>query len=282
VLGDVLPIIRAPVDEEQLRDRIAEFARWHYRFEFDGGISTHVPDVGRINRQEQRRRYFFDALLSVTGGSLAGRRVLDLGCNAGLWSLAALEAGAEFVLGIDAQAVFIEQAQLVFEAKRIERSRFAFECRDIFGGERPSGFDVVLCLGVMEVTARPVELFELMRASGAELVVVDTGLARAGSSYFELARLDDQQPRVDHDVALVPTRHAVVELANEFGYQIVALARNITDYAGMEDYRRGRRLAFVCSQGPSLASLAREPEVGGPAWLPSAAQPVLARVRGRR
>src|SRR5207244_13180843 len=51
------------------------------------------------------------------GGSLQGRRVLDLECNAGLWSLLALQAGAEFVLGTAGRRMFIEQAEFVFEAK---------------------------------------------------------------------------------------------------------------------------------------------------------------------
>lgn len=263
------------MDPEELRDRIAEFDRWQYRFEFDGGITTHVPDPGRLNRQDQRRRYFFDALLSVTGGSLAGRRVLDLGCNAGLWSLLAIEAGAEHVLGIDAQQVFIDQAELVFEAKGVDRNRFRFEARDLFASAPEGSFDVVLCLGVMEVTARPVELFELIGETGADLVVIDTGLSRARSSFFEVAKLDDQQPRVDHELALVPTRQAVVELAAEFGYTVVPLARNMTDYTGMDDYRTGRRLAFVCSKGPALDVLSREPPTAGPAWLPAVARSLL-------
>jgi hypothetical protein len=45
---------------EELRERIASFPRWHYRFEFQGGIETPMPDHGMINRHEQRRRYFFE------------------------------------------------------------------------------------------------------------------------------------------------------------------------------------------------------------------------------
>src|SRR5689334_10038625 len=252
---------------DELERRIAQFSHWHYTFEFDGGISTPIYREDHINRHEQRRRYFFDALLAVAGGSLAGRRVLDLGCNAGWWSLLALEAGAAFVLGIDAQQEFIDQAELVFEAKGVDRSRFRFERRNMFAGALDEAFDVVLCLGVMEVTARPLQLFELIAASGAELVVIDSGLSRARSSFFELARLDDQQPRVDGELTLVPTREAVVELAGEFGYTAVPLARNMTDYTGMDDYRSGRRLAFICSKGPSLDALAAEGARSRPGWL---------------
>ena len=58
-----------------------------------------------VNRHQQRRSYFFDPLVNALGGSLRGRRVLDLGCSAELWSLLALQAGAEFVLGIDGRSM---------------------------------------------------------------------------------------------------------------------------------------------------------------------------------
>jgi SAM-dependent methyltransferase len=240
----------------ELQDRIAEFPRWHYRFEFEGGVSTPVVDLGKVNRHEQRRRYFFDALLKVTGGSLQGRRVLDLGCNAGWWSLQAVEAGADCVLGVDVKQMHIDQANLVFEAKGIDTSRYRFEQGDVFTHDFGNSFDVVLCLGLMEHIAKPVELFERMAATGAELLVIDTSLSGASSSFFEVSYLEE--PDAHGELVLVPTREAVIELAARSGYNTVALARNITDYTGLEDYRRLRRLAFICSRSASLQMLPRE------------------------
>jgi SAM-dependent methyltransferase len=240
----------------ELQERIAEFPRWHYRFDFDGGVSTPVVDQGKVNRHEQRRRYFFDALLRVTDGSLAGRRVLDLGCNAGWWSLQAIDAGADFVLGVDVRQMHIDQAELVFAAKGVDRARYRFAQGDVFAHDFGGRFDVVLCLGLLDHVAKPIELFERMAATGAELLVIDTELARASSSFFEVSRLEE--PDAHGELVLVPTRDAVIEFAARYGYDAVALARNMSDYAGMEDYRRLRRLAFVCSRGASLAALPRE------------------------
>ena len=117
------------MDAHELEDRIAEFPAWHYSFEFEGGVRTPAASAGAANRHEQRRRYFFQSLLELTGGTLKGRRVLDLGCNAGFWSLASLQAGADFVLGIDAQQMYIDQAELVFTAKEIDRTATASSAR---------------------------------------------------------------------------------------------------------------------------------------------------------
>jgi tRNA (mo5U34)-methyltransferase len=122
------------------------------------------------NRHEQRRRYIFEPLLTLTGGSLRGCRVLDLGCNAGYWSLLAAEAHADFVLGVDAREVHIEQANLVFEAKGLDRSRYRFEQGNLFRHPIEGRYDVVLCLGLLDHVAKPVELFDVMARSGPELI----------------------------------------------------------------------------------------------------------------
>ncbi len=257
------------MEVDELREQIARFPVWQYEFEFDGGVRTPVGDPKKINRNRERRSYFFDALMSVCGGSLQGKRVLDLGCNAGFWSLQAIEAGADFVLGVDDRQDYIEQASLVFEAKGIDPARYRFEQGNVFKHQFAERFDVVLCLGLLSVVAKPVALFELMRGVGAELVVIDTSLSPAPlrSGFFEVSRLSEPRNAVDYELVLVPTRAAVENLAAQFGFQTVALAHNIADYTGMEDYRNRRRLAFICSDGVSLAGLRAEPPPPENQWL---------------
>ncbi len=137
------------------------------------------------NRVVQRRRYFFDRLLSVTGGDLKGMRVLDLGCNAGYWSLQAIEAGADFVFGIDGRQMHVDQANLVFEAKGVEPSRYRFEVGNFL--HRSFGaFDLALCLGVLYHVSSPVDLFDAMAATKAELLLIDTEVSPLRGNVVEL------------------------------------------------------------------------------------------------
>jgi len=268
------------LNAQELEDRIAAFPLWSYEFEFDGGVRTPIADRQRVNRQLQRRRHFFDPLLSLTGGDLAGRRVLDLGCSSGYWALEAVQAGADFVLGIDGRDTYIEQAELVFEAKGVDRSRYRFERANIFEYALLERFDVVLCLGLLSVVAKPVALFELMSASGAPLIVIDTGLSRAPTKLFEVSRLLEPRNRIDYGMVLVPTRRAVAELAGQFGYETIPLALNITDYTSMEDYRSQHRLAFICARGVALEGLATAAEPHRNSWV-AAAQRVRLRAGQR-
>ena len=174
---------------------------------------------------------------------------------------------ADFVLGIDEWRTPIDQSNLVFEAKGVDPARYRFEHRDIFERDLPEQFDVVLCLSLMDHVAKPLELFELMAGAGAEIIVIETELSRAADSAFTLSSSADGRKAVKHKPVLIPSRDAVVALAREFGYQTVALALNMTDYTGLHDYRRHRRLAFLCSNGPSLDMLSAEEPWVVPWWL---------------
>jgi tRNA (mo5U34)-methyltransferase len=259
------------MEAEELTRRIAAFPTWSYRFEFDGGISTPSFNRAMVNRHEQRRRYFFESLLELAGGSLRGRRVLDLGCNAGFWSLAAVEAQADFVLGVDAKPMYIEQAELVFAAKGIEQERYRFEQGNVLKHDFAESFDVVLCLGLLDHIAKPVELFELIAALAPQIVVIDTEISRARTSVFEVDTLYNRENAVEYETVLIPSRLALIELAQQFGFEAIALPHNMDDYAGMDDYLHQRRLAFICSKDLSLESLASEQRPAVPWWVTAAA-----------
>jgi 2-polyprenyl-3-methyl-5-hydroxy-6-metoxy-1,4-benzoquinol methylase len=135
--------------DEEIRQRIASFQQWHYRFDLKGNL-TSIFEKRFANRHEQRKRYFFDPLVQLFGGSLAGKRILDLGCNAGFWSLNAVRAGCDYVLGIDGRQMHVDQANFVLEVEEVERDKYDFVAGDLFKLDfREYGrFDIVLCLGL--------------------------------------------------------------------------------------------------------------------------------------
>lgn len=74
------------MDDAQIIEKIDSFARWHYQFDLRGH-KTPIFDAGHVNRHRQRESYFFRPMVELLGGTLSGKRVLDLGCNAGFWAL---------------------------------------------------------------------------------------------------------------------------------------------------------------------------------------------------
>lgn len=241
-----------------LREQVASFSNWHYEFDLDG-VRTPIFNPDHVNRHLQRGSYFFSPLVQLAGGSVAGKRVLDLGCNAGYWSLAAIDAGADFVLGIDGRQMHVDQAKLVFDVKEVDTTRYRFERADIFELELPAEpFDIVLCLGLLYHVSKPFELMERITTWNHDLLVIDTTLdTRAPGSYFRLhpQDLDDPRHAVDRPTALVPTGRAVVDLVEQFGYRSVALRPRFSDWTGAMDYRERRRRAFMCAKRTRLEGL---------------------------
>ena len=74
--------------EQQAEQILRRTEYWHYPFDLPWGhVASDKP--GTQDRHAQRRRHFFEPLLAGSGGSLRGKRVLDLGCCQGHWSLEA-------------------------------------------------------------------------------------------------------------------------------------------------------------------------------------------------
>lgn len=239
-----------PVDAP-LAARIAAFPRWHYAFDLRGH-STVTPGITRVVRHATRLPYLFDPLVAACGGSLAGRRVLDLGCNAGFWALHALRLGAAFVQGIDARRMHIEQAALVFEVEGAEAARFRFVEGDLFAGEAGAWgpFDVVLCLGLLYHVNRPVELLARIAATGARHVLIDTALSQLPDASLELRYETNVDPRnaIASGFTLWPTRDAVIALAADHGYVAQGLVPAFADWRECDDYRKGQRQGFLLTR----------------------------------
>ena len=246
------------MDTEEIRRRVASFPRWHYEFDLQG-VKTPIFDDGHRNRHRQRVAYFFEPMVDLFGGSLRGKRVLDLGCNAGFWSLEAIKAGADFVYGVDGRQTHVDQANFVFEASNIEPERYKFSVGNVLTEDftEMGPFDIVLCLGLLYHIAKPMELFENVSKASSDLLLIDTGISSMSGNVVELRResLDDPRFAIDYELVMFPTRRAVLDMVGQFGYRAVALRPRMADYGGMIDYLTGNRVAFIAAKVTELSQL---------------------------
>ena len=134
VVEPVWPLPRragGPNDAE-IRDAFARFDFWHYAYEFTGGLSfpARHTDQDAVadapERPRQRFRHFMPHVVGAFGGtrSLQGKRVLDIACNSGFWSIQCALLGAAEVVGFDARQELIDQANLIKSITGADQARF--------------------------------------------------------------------------------------------------------------------------------------------------------------
>lgn len=216
---------------------------------------------GGLNRLAQRERYFFQPLVELCGGDLKARRVLDLACAHGWWSLGAIRAGADYVYGVEGRADHVDSAKRVFSHFGVDPSRYRFETQNVFELDDAAGFDVVLCLGLLYHVAKPFELLERISRWNSDLLVVDTTVNRYPGSLLELHHEDPGDPRnsVDYGLVVSPSKRAVIEMGTELGYEVATLRPRFTSWHGCRDYRNGTRRAFICAKRTPLTGLDVDP-----------------------
>lgn len=113
---------------------------------------------------------------------LHGRTVLDIGCNAGFYSLEMKRRGADRVVGIDADARYLEQARLVAEVHAMEIEWRQLSVYDIAQlGEK---FDIVLFMGVFYHLRHPLLALDLIHEHVSRDLLVFQSMQRGSEEVW--------------------------------------------------------------------------------------------------
>jgi 2-polyprenyl-3-methyl-5-hydroxy-6-metoxy-1,4-benzoquinol methylase len=83
-----------------------------------------------------------------------GKRILDVGCGPGHYSIALARMDAEHVLGIDFAPAMVELARQKSAVARVD-NRCRFEVRNFLEFETGERFDHVIVMGFMDYAAEP-------------------------------------------------------------------------------------------------------------------------------
>src|SRR3954451_3191075 len=208
-----------------------------------------------------------EAIFTEYADLFPGARVLDIASHDGRWSLAALQAGAASVVGVEARPELVANATANLAAYDLaERAEFvAGDVFEVLERDRPA-VDVVLCLGFLYHTLRHTELLTRIRQTGARHVVIDTELHRSPEAVVRLA--DEHVEREGNAVADAfsygdtvltgrPTLAALELIARTQGYAVERLSdwdgllRDNPDADQVRDYRIGRRATLLLSASES-------------------------------
>ncbi|MFO7562043.1 MAG: TIGR04290 family methyltransferase [Enhygromyxa sp.] len=168
------------VDIPALARRVRELGPWFHNLDL-GGVQT-APEHALGDYPQVKWRRFADALPS----DLHGKTVLDLGCNAGFYSIEMKRRGAARVVGVDSDPRYLAQARLVAEVYGLDielRQLSVYELASL--GER---FDVVLFMGVLYHLRHPLLALDLIREHAVGELLVFQSMLRGSERVAAVER----------------------------------------------------------------------------------------------
>lgn len=171
----------ARLSPEEIRARIDALGKWFHNIDL-GGVET-APDHFLGNYPTLKWREFAHAIPA----DLSGRSVLDIGCNAGFYSIEMKRRGAAEVVGIDDSDVYLAQARFAAEQCGVEIEFRNLSVYDV--GKLGRTFDLVLFMGVLYHLRHPLLALDLIHEHVAGDMLVFQSMQR-GSREVEPVRDD--------------------------------------------------------------------------------------------
>lgn len=177
------------MNREQIAREVEMLGPWFHNLELGGVQTAPRHFLGDYPRDKFRR--FAHAIPA----DLRGKTVLDIGCNAGFYSLEMKRRGADRVLGIDSDEVYLEQARF---AARVTGADIELRKMDVYDvaelGER---FDVVIFMGVLYHLRHPLLALDRIRDHVVRDMLVFQSMQRGTR---ELPQLAADYPFEERDV----------------------------------------------------------------------------------
>lgn len=147
-------IATAKLSREEIRRRVAELGEWFHNLDL-GGVAT-APNHFLGDYPQCKWQAFAHALPA----DLRGKTVLDIGCNAGFYSLEMKRRGADRVVAIDSDPAYLAQAKFAAEVNGAE---IEFRELDVYQVDRLcEKFDLVLFMGVLYHLRHPLLALDLL------------------------------------------------------------------------------------------------------------------------
>jgi tRNA (mo5U34)-methyltransferase len=161
---------------EAIRERVRALGTWFHNIDLRG-VPT-APDHFLGDYPAIKWNRFADALPA----DVTGKTVLDIGCNAGFYSIAMKRRGAARVVGIEPSDEYINQARFAAEVCEVDIEFRQLSVYDVARlGEK---FDIVLFMGVFYHLRHPLLALDLIHAHVAGDMLVFQSMLR-GSGEVE-------------------------------------------------------------------------------------------------
>jgi 2-polyprenyl-3-methyl-5-hydroxy-6-metoxy-1,4-benzoquinol methylase len=210
----------------------------------------------------ERLEYRYRALIERNRAVISGKRVLDLASHDGRWMLAALDAGAVHVAGIEGRAELVERSRSTFHGYEVAEERYALiagDCLRCLQDVPPGAFDTVFCFGFLYHTLQHYELLRAITLVEPATLLIDSRVVPIDEPAIWLAANDTRLegaaigrvPGEETVLVGVPTRGALLLMLNHLRWHAEVqpiLPPASPEGEGVRDYCEGRRVNIVATR----------------------------------
>ena|SRR5918996_4312499 len=161
---------------EAIERRVRELGDWFHNIDLRGVQTAPHHFLGDYPAVKWR---CFESALPA---DLRGRTVLDIGCNAGFYSIEMKRRGAERVVAMDFDADYLNQARFAAEVTGVDLEFSELSVYDV--GTLGERFDIVLFLGILYHLRHPLLALDLIHEHVAGDLLVFQSMQR-GSAEVE-------------------------------------------------------------------------------------------------
>jgi tRNA (mo5U34)-methyltransferase len=141
--------------QEEIQQRVLELAPWFHNLNLNGVRTAPGHFLGDYPSVKWKR------FAQSIPADLRGRTVLDIGCNAGFYSIEMKRRGADRVVAIDFDPEYLAQARFAAEVNRAEIEFHELSTYEV--GQLNEKFDLVLFMGVFYHLRHPLLALDLIR-----------------------------------------------------------------------------------------------------------------------
>jgi tRNA (mo5U34)-methyltransferase len=234
---------------EEIRAKVAAMEPWFHNLDLKGVRTAPAHFLGDYPAVKWRR--FAHALPT----DLTGKSVLDIGCNAGFYSVEMKRRGAARVLGIDSDQEYLDQARFAAEVNELD---IEFQRLSVYEvGALREKFDLVLFMGVLYHLRHPLLALDLIHEHVAGDMLIFQSMQRGSALAADVAadyEFWDEKPFdrpefpklhfVEHRYAQDPTNWWIPNRA---------CAEAMLRSAGFAIEAHPEAEVYVCRRGPAPA-----------------------------
>ncbi|MBW8011424.1 MAG: methyltransferase domain-containing protein [Chloroflexi bacterium] len=259
--------MKTQLTEQEIRDEVNRLAPFLHKVDLPYNLSTYVPELSHrkieYTRVSNLVKHAFPALVEACGGTMQGKRVLDVACNCGGFSVEAAKLKSEYILGIDIVDHYIEQANFIKRALGLHHMNFKVMDIDNLDKSTVGLFDVVFCFGILYHLENPIHTMRRLASVTKNIMLVDTSVIHIPAYFRPFFRKPlwlmkfPAAPKVDSNSASTslwrskervgqfrPNEVAVVDLLKFLGFSKIEKIE--PNQKGLEErYYAGKRVTFL-------------------------------------